>query len=186
MKTTNSPVPALSISGIVYLFHLLNSQHLSKTVSTIHFSLLPLLGTLLLLLVPTSTALDTLTYDSYIKSATFSVATDRGFFATQNLSINYMQIPNSSYGYAQLLNGAYDVVNAAADNVINRRFNQGLPFQMLGQQDTGVQLWLMGVPSITSVQQLRGEPILVDAPDSGYVYVLAGLAGTAWPAARRL
>lgn len=133
------------------------------------------LTTLVSIFATTSSALDTFVYGSYLKGATYSVALQRGFFAAQNLSIDYQQIPNSSYGYNQLLKGAYDLVNAAADNAINRRFNQGLPFQMLGQQDNGGQLWLMSVPNITSIKQLRGKPILVDALDSGYVYVLRDL-----------
>jgi len=137
------------------------------------YSLLPLLS--YLFFATASASLDPFIYGSYLKSAAYSVAYSRGFFTAQNLNVTYQQILNSTYGYNQLLKGVYDLVNAAADNVINRRFNQGLPFQMLGQQDTGIQLWLMSVPNITSVDQLRGKPILVDAPDSGYVYVLRDL-----------
>lgn len=43
---------------------------------------------------------------------------------------------------------------------------------MIGQLDQGPDLVLASIPSITSVEQLKGKPIIVDSPVSGYAYLL--------------
>lgn len=117
-----------------------------------------------------ATALDELRLGSFVKTATYSVALEQGFFAHQGLEVTYLQIPNSTFGYAALLGGSYDILHGALDNVLNRRWNLGQGIAAIGQLDLGVDVVLQGAPNITSVSQLKGKPIMVDAPNSGYVY----------------
>jgi ABC-type nitrate/sulfonate/bicarbonate transport system substrate-binding protein len=76
------------------------------------------------------------------------------------------------------LSGEYDILTATADNTLNYRFNQKQNVTLLGQLDQGPGLVLASIPSITSVEQLRGKPIIVDSPTSGYVYLLRTILST--------
>lgn len=78
----------------------------------------------------------------------------------------YNQVPNSTYAYDQALNGG------TIDNVVNLRLNSGKKLTVLGQLDQGPDLVLASVPSITSVEELKGKPLIVDSPVSGYAYLL--------------
>jgi ABC-type nitrate/sulfonate/bicarbonate transport system substrate-binding protein len=61
------------------------------------------------------------------------------------------------------------------DNALNYRFNQKQNVTVLGQLDQGPDLVIATVPSITSIAQLKGKPIIVDSPLSGYAYLLRGV-----------
>lgn len=95
-----------------------------------------------------------------------------GFFTENGLEIIYNQVPNSTAAFASILNGEYDVLTATVDNALNYRFNQNQNVTVIGQLDQGPDLVLASVPSITSVEQLKGKPIIVDSPVSGYAYLL--------------
>jgi len=42
---------------------------------------------------------------AFTQTATYSIANQLGFFTAYGLNVTYLQVPNSTYGYAQLLNG---------------------------------------------------------------------------------
>jgi hypothetical protein len=44
--------------------------------------------------------------------------------------------------------------------------------------DQGPDLVLASIPSITSIEQLKGKPIIVDSPVSGYAYLLQDVLST--------
>lgn len=124
------------------------------------------------LLLTVAHALDSFVFGSFIKSATYSVAVQNALFEEQGLNVSYSQIPNSTFGYAALLAGQYDLLLGAIDNVLNRRWNSGQPLSVIGQQDQGPDFVLQSVPNITSISQLKGKPLMVDSPVSGYAYAL--------------
>jgi ABC-type nitrate/sulfonate/bicarbonate transport system substrate-binding protein len=70
------------------------------------------------------------------------------------------------------LNGQYDILTATVDNALNYRFNQNQSVTVLGQLDQGPDLVIASVPSITNLSQLKGKPIIVDSPLSGYSFLL--------------
>lgn len=108
-------------------------------------------------------------------TATCSVAQPFGFFPAVESNVTYLQIANSQVGYANLLNGAYDLLTGTVDNVVNLRLNSNSSVTALGQLDGGPDLVLASVENITTVQQLRGESIIVDSPTSGYSFLLRKL-----------
>jgi len=126
----------------------------------------------LLFLTLTKAALQPVNFGSFIHSATYSIAQEMGFFTANNLSVTYLQVPNSTSAYATLLSGGYDILNGQIDNDINLRFNLNESITVLGQTDGGSDLVLASVNNITSIQQLRGKTLMVDSPVSGYSYVL--------------
>jgi len=98
-------------------------------------------------------------------------------FTSAGINVTFLQIRNSSAGYASLLNGAYDVIIGTVDNAVNLRFNAKDTITVLGQLDQGPDLDLASVPSITSVQELRGKPLIVDSAASGYSFLLRKILG---------
>ncbi|KAL7965077.1 hypothetical protein HDV63DRAFT_398152 [Trichoderma sp. SZMC 28014] len=123
-------------------------------------------------LVACSQALDTVQYGAFTVTATYSVANQLGFFTKNGLNVVYSQVPNSTAAFASILSGEYDILTATVDNALNYRFNQNKNVTVIGQLDQGPDLVLASIPSITTVEQLKGKPIIVDSPVSGYAYLL--------------
>ncbi|EIN08596.1 hypothetical protein PUNSTDRAFT_45059 [Punctularia strigosozonata HHB-11173 SS5] len=115
---------------------------------------------------------DTLNYAAFTQTATYSIANQLGFFYAFNLSIAFSSIPNSTFGYAQLLAGATDVLTGTIDNAVNLRFNSNENITVLGQLDAGPDIVVAGVAGIDSVLGLRGKALMVDSPVSGYAFML--------------
>lgn len=107
-----------------------------------------------------------------LATATYSVANQFGFFTANDLSVVYNQVPNSTAAFQSLLNGQYDILTATVDNALNYRFNQAQNVTVAGQLDQGPDLVIASVPGITNITQLKGKPIIVDSPTSGYAYLL--------------
>lgn len=120
----------------------------------------------------TSTKLQNVNYGAFTQTATYSIANKLGYFKAYGLNVTYLQVPNSTYGYNQLLNGGYDIMTGTIDNAVNLRFNQQQPLTVTGQLDGGPELTIASIPSITSITQLKGKPLMVDSPVSGYAYIL--------------
>ena len=122
---------------------------------------------------PTATGkLLQLNYGAFTETATYSVANQLGFFTAYGLNVTYLQVPNSTYGYAQLLSGGYDILTGTIDNAVNLRFNEKKPLTVTGQLDGGPELSIASIPSMKSILQLKGKPLMVDSPVSGYAYIL--------------
>lgn len=120
----------------------------------------------------TSTTLKPINYGAFTQTATYSVANQLGFFKAYGLNVTYLQVPNSTYGYAQLLNGGYDIMTGTIDNAVNLRFNQNQSLTVTGQLDGGPELTIASIPNITNITQLKGKSLMVDSPVSGYAYIL--------------
>ena len=118
-----------------------------------------------------------LNYGAFTQTATYSIANQLGFFTANGLNVTFLQIPNSPAGYASLLSGEYDILTGTIDNTVNFRFNQQKALSVLGQLDQGPDLVIASVPSITSVQDLRGKTVMVDNATSGYAYLLRKILG---------
>ncbi|KAL6900076.1 hypothetical protein GGI43DRAFT_56387 [Trichoderma evansii] len=129
-------------------------------------------------LVASSHAFDTVQYGAFLATATYSVANQLGFFTENGLNVVYNQVPNSAAAFASILSGEYDILTATVDNALNYRFNQNQNVTVIGQLDQGPDLVLASIPSITSVEQLKGKPIIIDSPVSGYAYLLQDVLST--------
>ncbi|KAK8033955.1 hypothetical protein PG991_003353 [Apiospora marii] len=114
-------------------------------------------------------------YGSFVKSATYSIANQLGYFADEGLNVTYHQVPNSSFAYDGLFYGTYDILTGTIDNAINLVFNAKAGLTVLGQLDQGSDIVLAATSAMATVQDLRGKPIMVDGELSGYSYVLRRL-----------
>ena len=124
-----------------------------------------------------STTLTSFNYGAFTQTATYSIANQLGFFAANGLNVTYLQITNSAAGYSALLAGQYDILTATIDKSVNFRFNSQKPITVLGQLDSSPDLVVASVPSITSIQDLKGKTITVDNAISGYAYILRKILG---------
>jgi ABC-type nitrate/sulfonate/bicarbonate transport system substrate-binding protein len=126
---------------------------------------------------PVSMEPATLNVGFFGKNAAMLAAQNQGFFAAQNLTVNYLQIQSSEQAFTDLRDGKYDIVLASIDNVVNFRLNPhnalgaAQPVQAFMSVDYASNLTLAGKLGVTSVEDLRGKKVAVDAPASGFAYV---------------
>ncbi|KAL1872746.1 hypothetical protein Daus18300_004292 [Diaporthe australafricana] len=126
-----------------------------------------------------ASALQTVQYGAFTPTATYSVANQLGFFTANGLNVVFNQVASSTDAFNSILNGQYDILTATVDNALNYRFNQNQSVTVLGQLDQGPDLVIASIPSISDVSQLKGKPIIVDSPLSGYSYLLQYVLGKA-------
>lgn len=117
-------------------------------------------------------ALDTVQYGAFTQTATYSVANQLGFFTAYGLNVVFQQVPNSTFAYATVLSGGYDILTGTIDNNVNLRLNSNESLTVVGQLDQGPDIVLAAIPNITTVEQLKGKSLMVDSPVSGYAYLL--------------
>lgn len=99
-----------------------------------------------------------------------------GFYHRHGLKVREERVRSSTQQFEYLRDGRYDVVQTSPDNVANYRFNTG---HVLGQRidvqgflgmDYGLNLVLVARPGIESTRDVGA--VAVDAPESGFAYVL--------------
>jgi ABC-type nitrate/sulfonate/bicarbonate transport system substrate-binding protein len=121
----------------------------------------------------------TLNYGAFARDSPFLVAVANGYFAAQNVCVNFNFVAGSIPQFNDLLAGNYDLINTAADNVAARVVNLGLNLTIVAGVDLGIGLDLIvNTNNVTGSDwsQLACLPIAVDAPDSGFVLDLLYMA----------
>lgn len=139
-----------------------------------------LLVSLFLLSLQTATAAQpasgctTVQLGAFGKSVMYDVAQQEGFFAREGLCVKYNQVVSSTQQFNTFLDGGYDIISTALDNVANRIVNQGKSITMVAAQDKGpgFVLAINTAKGVNSIADLKGHAIAVDAPDSGFVFAL--------------
>ena len=101
----------------------------------------------------------------------------QGFFAREGLDVKIVPTPNSTFQLTGLARGDYEIAMTAIDNIVAYREGQGAPgvdgsdlVAVMGA-DNGF-LKLVSVPEVTSIPQLKGREVSVDALTTGYAFVL--------------
>lgn len=114
----------------------------------------------------------------FYRSLPMMAAQQHGFYDDAGIEVEYQQVSSSTQQFEYLRDGHYDVVQTSPDNTANYRYNEGNP---IGERvdsrgfmgmDYGMQLIVVARPGITAVRDLRGRTLSVDAPASGFAYVL--------------
>jgi ABC-type nitrate/sulfonate/bicarbonate transport system substrate-binding protein len=102
----------------------------------------------------------------------------KGFFAAENLTISTFQVKSSVQMFQRVRDGLTDVAFSSPDNPVNYSLNpnnpvgQRLDLKMLLGADYGLGLSVISRAPLTTYESLRGMRIGVDAPDSGFAFVL--------------
>ncbi|HEX2030270.1 MAG TPA: ABC transporter substrate-binding protein [Actinomycetota bacterium] len=99
-------------------------------------------------------------------------------YEAEGLEVDYQRVTSSIQQFESLRDDRYDIVQTSPDNVANYRLNEGNPLGdrvpsvgFMGMDD-GMNLTLVVGPEIEEPAQLKGRTVSVDAPFSGFAYVL--------------
>jgi ABC-type nitrate/sulfonate/bicarbonate transport system substrate-binding protein len=106
------------------------------------------------------------------------VAQENGWFERHGVKPDITMTPSSGYQAEALARGEFDIAGSAFDNVVAYTEGQGavaLPetpdfFAFLGA--TQIELAIVARPEIASVAALAGKSLALDAPGTGFAFVL--------------
>lgn len=94
----------------------------------------------------------------------------------QALQFESSRTQSSDEQYQALCDGTVDAVITSMDNVLHWNQRQGPDdFAIVAQVETTTPLSLIGSVTVTSLEELKGGNILVDAPENGFVIALRAL-----------
>ena len=113
--------------------------------------------------------------NTFSQGSALLAAQHRGHLEEQGLALEVDLAEGSRSQMEGLLGGRWDLVHTNADNVMKFRAfgHDGLTIFLV--LDTGIAQKLIAAPSIADFGDLRGRAVGVDAPDSGYAFVLYDL-----------
>lgn len=92
---------------------------------------------------------------------------ENGFFANAGLNLDVSYTMNSSELRGDLASGKVDIAHSAVDNSVAIQRMTGQPSIILMGGDSSMNQ-LMAQPEITSISDLRGKTLIVDAPNTAY------------------
>lgn len=118
---------------------------------------------------------------AFSRPAALVVASRRGFFAAEGIEVEFTRTSSSRAQLDALVAGEYDVAHTAADNIV-ARVDAGDELRIVLVADRGVEHRLIGAQSVSSLRDMTGRRLGVDAPESGHAilaYVLLLEAGVA-------
>jgi ABC-type nitrate/sulfonate/bicarbonate transport system substrate-binding protein len=106
------------------------------------------------------------------------VAQEKGFFAANGLDVSLTFTPSSVFLIENLHSGKFQIAHAAIDNLVAYQEGQGEAelagppdfVAFLGGQVGGIRLMVQ--PDVKSFADLKGKAIGVDAPTTGFAFVL--------------
>lgn len=114
----------------------------------------------------------------FYRSLPMLVAEEKGFYAARDVEVEFGQVTSSIQQAEYLADGRYDIVQTSPDNTSNYLLNDSNPIgQRIDAQgflglDYGMYLVVVARPEIESISDLAGHVISVDAPESGFAYVI--------------
>lgn len=106
------------------------------------------------------------------------VAQERGWFNDHGIDLTVTMTPSSAYQAEALAKGEFDIAGTAFDNVVAYTEGQGAValseppdfFAFLGA--TQIELAIVAAADIKSVADLTGKSLALDAPGTGFAFVL--------------
>lgn len=113
-------------------------------------------------------------YGAFSRNVSYIVAQREGFFTREGLTVCYNQVRSSDQQYEDLFAGRYDIISASSDTVVTRYVNLNLPLSMVAglERNNDQVLAVNTARGINTYEDLRGKPIAVDAPDTGFSFLL--------------
>lgn len=113
-------------------------------------------------------------YGAFSRNVSYIMAKREGFFGREGLTVCYNQVRSSDQQWGDLFAGRYDIISAASDTTITRVVNMGLPVSIVAglEMNNDQVLAVNTARGINTFEDLRGKPIAVDAPDTGFSFLL--------------
>jgi ABC-type nitrate/sulfonate/bicarbonate transport system substrate-binding protein len=110
--------------------------------------------------------------NTFSQGSALLAAQHRGYLEEEGLALEVDIAEGSRSQMEGLLAGRWDLVHTNADNVMKFRASGSAGLTIFLVLDTGIAQKLIAAPSVADVADLRGRAVGVDAPDSGYAFVL--------------
>ena len=110
--------------------------------------------------------MDVLNVTGYQRRTPHVVADCKGFFAKEDLQVNFHRTtfaPDHNRGMAE---GRWDFTLSSADTMIARTTTDGVDYLLFMQAEEGLSAYLIGQPGVRSIEQLRGQLLAGDPGDS--------------------
>jgi len=110
--------------------------------------------------------MDVLNVTGYQRRTPHVVAECKGFFAKEQLEINFHRTtfaPDHNRGMAE---GRWDFTLSSADTMIARTTTDGVDYLLFMQAEEGLSAYLIGQPDVGSIDQVRGKLLAGDPGDS--------------------
>jgi ABC-type nitrate/sulfonate/bicarbonate transport system substrate-binding protein len=107
------------------------------------------------------------------------VAQEKGLFAKRGLSVEIQITPGSRVQRDGLTHGSFEIAQSAVDNAVALVENEKADVIIVAGGSNGMTE-LVVRPEINSYEDIRGRPVVVDAPDTAYgliLYKLLALKG---------
>lgn len=106
------------------------------------------------------------------------VARENGWFERRGVDLAMTMTPSSAYQAEALAKGEFDIAGTAFDNIVAYTQGQGAValdhtpdfFAFLGA--TQIELAIVAAKDITSIPALAGKSLALDAPGTGFAFVL--------------
>ena len=114
----------------------------------------------------------TLRLNTFSEPSLLIAAQDRGFLEEEGIALEVIQARGSRPQMDGLLAGRWELVHTNADNVMKFRGQGHDELFIFMVADLGISQKLVVHPDIRDWTDLRGKPVGVDAPDSGYAFVV--------------
>jgi ABC-type nitrate/sulfonate/bicarbonate transport system substrate-binding protein len=118
---------------------------------------------------------------TFTPSLLIDLARSSGELGRAGLDVHESLVPSSPAQFTSLEAGEFDVVFTSPDNVLAYHFlsanplQRRIPLQIIRGIDRGLGLSLCTAATITDVEDLRGQTLGVDVPQSGFAFVAYGL-----------
>lgn len=110
--------------------------------------------------------MDVLNITGYQRRTPHVVAECKGFFAKEQLEVNFHRTtfaPDHNRGMAE---GRWDFTLSSADTMIARTTTDGVDYLLFMQAEEGLSAYLIGQPDVRSIEQVRGKLLAGDPGDS--------------------
>jgi ABC-type nitrate/sulfonate/bicarbonate transport system substrate-binding protein len=110
--------------------------------------------------------MDVLRVTGYQRRTPHVVAERKGFFAKENLELNFHRTtfaPDHNRGMAE---GRWDFTLSSADTMIARTTTDAVDYMLFMQAEEGLSAYLIGQPEVRSIDQLQGKLLAGDPGDS--------------------
>lgn len=126
----------------------------------------------------TEAAVENLTIGVFGATAPMLVGRAMGFFEQEGVNVTWDRVQTSTQQFLDLAAGKYDLLETAFDNVIfyalspDNATHGKLPVKAFASLDGGMDLGISTRKGISSFDDLRGGSVSVDAPHTGYAFVL--------------
>lgn len=104
----------------------------------------------------------------YDKKVGYLVAEELGLFARHGLEVCYERSTHAPTHNQGMLDGRWDMTLSSADTMIARATRDGADFVLFMNVERGLDVRLVGSPSIAGVADLRGKRLAGDPGDSNY------------------